>query len=61
LRLDVYLDSSSIEVFANEGVVTLTDLIFLKGGIDTFEIYSVNGDALINYLDSWLLDGIWDR
>jgi sucrose-6-phosphate hydrolase SacC (GH32 family) len=60
LNLDVFFDASSIEVFANGGVINLTDLVFLENGIESIEIYAVDGDVLIENLDAWLLKGIWD-
>ena len=60
LNLRVFLDTSSIEVFADDGFVVLTDLIFPRSGIEDVSIYTLNGEAIINHLDAWVLSRIWD-
>jgi fructan beta-fructosidase len=49
LRLQIYLDSSSVEVFAQDGRATITDLIFPNPSSTGLAVYSVDGTAqLIN-------------
>jgi sucrose-6-phosphate hydrolase SacC (GH32 family) len=50
LTLEVYLDSSSVEVFADGGRVALTDLI-LPAEPDGIEVYSVGGPVTLARLD----------
>jgi fructan beta-fructosidase len=43
LSLDVVVDRSSIELFANRGSVTMTDLVFPDAGVSVMEFYSKGG------------------
>jgi fructan beta-fructosidase len=55
LRLHIFLDQSSVEVFANDGLVVITDCIFPSHESTSLEL-SVEGDeALINVLDVFQL------
>ena len=61
LKLQIILDTSSIEVFADGGRVVLTDLFFPQGSLDTVEIFTVGGDIIINSMDAWCLSTIWEN
>ncbi len=43
LRLDVFVDKCSMEVFADGGRVTITDLVFPKANAYGMEVYAVGG------------------
>ena len=45
LRLHLFVDHSSIELFANDGIVTMTDRIFPAGGTVGLELFT-EGDAV---------------
>jgi sucrose-6-phosphate hydrolase SacC (GH32 family) len=45
LSLDFVVDRSSIELFANHGAVTMTDLVFPNAGAANIEFYSTGGEA----------------
>lgn len=59
LKLHIFLDRSSVEVFANDGETVLTDRIYPSPGSDGFEIYSESASAQISSLSIWKLDSIW--
>jgi fructan beta-fructosidase len=59
VKLHIFLDRSSIEVFANEGETVLTDRIYPSPGSDGFEIYSESAGAQIALLNIWKLSSIW--
>jgi fructan beta-fructosidase len=59
IQLNVFLDRSSIEVFADEGAVVLTDLLFTEKRINEIVINTINGEAIINSLNTWVLSKIW--
>jgi fructan beta-fructosidase len=59
VKLHIFLDRSTIEVFANEGETVLTDRIYPSPGSDGFEIYSESADAQIALLNIWKLSSIW--
>jgi fructan beta-fructosidase len=59
VKLHIFLDRSSMEVFANDGETVLTDRIYPSPGSDGFEIYSESADAQIPLLNIWKLSSIW--
>ncbi len=60
LKLRVLLDTSSIEVFANDGEVVFTDLILPAPGSRPVEIEAINSPNLkVGRLDFWDLKSIW--
>lgn len=50
LRLHLILDHSSLELFANEGQVAMTEQIFPQSGPVQLEIYSQGGPVTLNHL-----------
>jgi fructan beta-fructosidase len=59
VRLHIFLDRSSVEVFANEGETVLTDRIYPLPGSDALELYSDSGKSQIPSLRIWKLGSIW--
>jgi sucrose-6-phosphate hydrolase SacC (GH32 family) len=45
LTLNLVVDRSSVELFANQGSVTMTDLVFPKSGPTTIQFYSTGGST----------------
>lgn len=60
IRLHIFVDQSSIEVFANDGLVTMTGLILPGSDSLGIELFSENGAASLLELTAWELDSIWD-
>jgi len=58
-KLHIFLDRSSLEVFANDGETVLTDRIYPSPGSDGLELYSDSGDSKIQSLTIWQLGSIW--
>jgi fructan beta-fructosidase len=59
LKLRLFVDTSSIEVFVNDGEVTLTSLIFPSANTRRLEL-EVTGDALLRAnLEVWKLGTAW--
>ena len=50
IRLHIFVDRSSIEIFANDGVV-LTDQIFPCSEVEALEVFADGGDVILNTLD----------
>ena len=50
VRLQIYVDRSSVEVFADGGRVTVTDLIFPSAGSDAIELFADGGTATFSRL-----------
>ncbi|MGC1414780.1 MAG: GH32 C-terminal domain-containing protein, partial [Candidatus Acidiferrum sp.] len=59
VRLHVFLDRSSVEVFVNDGEAVLTDRIYPSPGSDGIELYSDSGRGKVLSLSIWKLGSIW--
>ncbi len=59
VKLHIFLDRSSVEVFANDGETVLTDRIYPSPGGDGLEVFSDSGDSRIPSLTIWKLGSIW--
>ncbi|HXW08217.1 MAG TPA: glycoside hydrolase family 32 protein [Vicinamibacterales bacterium] len=59
VSLHVFVDWSSVEVFAASGEVVVTDLIFPAPESDGVALYARGGTARLVSLDAWPLDSIW--
>lgn len=55
LALAIVLDRSSIEVFADDGAVVITDRIFRTAGRRRLEIQAEGGTATVTKMESWRL------
>ncbi len=61
VKLHIFVDRSSLEVFANDGEVTMSDRIYPPPGSDGLELYSVGQGARVLSLTVWSLDSIWTQ
>jgi beta-fructofuranosidase len=59
LSLRIFIDRSSIEVFANDGQATMTSRIYPKDKRWGIELFSENGDVQVNECTYWYLKDIW--
>jgi len=59
VKLQIFVDRSSVEVFANDGEVTLTDRIYPFEHSEGIELYSLNGSGKIKSLSIWKLASVW--
>jgi fructan beta-fructosidase len=59
VRFHIFVDWSSIEVFANGGDVVITDLIFPHAESNRLEVYAENGDVRLARGVVWELDSVW--
>lgn len=60
IKLHFFLDTSSIEVLGNDGIVSITDLIFPTEEGTGFSLFSNGGITTLKKLDVWTLNSIWD-
>lgn len=58
--LHVYLDRSSVEVFANEGAINMTSRIYPKTTSLNLQFFSVGGKVTIDSVQAWQLKDIWE-
>ena len=59
VKLHVFVDRSSIEVFANDGARVLTHRIFPAPDSDGVSLVAEGGTARLVHLDAWTLRSIW--
>jgi fructan beta-fructosidase len=60
VRLHVFVDRSSVEVFANDGARVLTHRVFPAPESDGVALFAEGGTARLARLEAWALDSIWD-
>ncbi len=51
LRLHIFVDTSSVEVFGNNGLAAITALIFPEAGSTGLELFTEQGQVVLNSLD----------
>jgi len=56
IRLHIFVDSSSVEVFANDGLVTFTECIFPSEQSQGLELFTEGGNVLLHTLDIYQLN-----
>jgi fructan beta-fructosidase len=59
VRLHIFVDRSSLEVFANDGERVLSDRIYPPPGSDGIELYAKGAGGKIASLTMWDLHSIW--
>ena len=59
VKLQIFVDRSSVETFVNDGEVTLTDRIYPLQQSEDIELYSLNGNGKVKSLFIWKLDSVW--
>lgn len=59
LKLHIIVDTSSVEVFADKGEVTLTDEIFPDPSSTGLSVFAEGGGAKVTSLHAWKLSSIW--
>jgi sucrose-6-phosphate hydrolase SacC (GH32 family) len=61
LRLDVVVDRDSVEVFAEGGRVTMTNLVFAPQDADGLEFYAKGGKAGVVAGSLWKIRSAWGK
>ncbi|MCV9888761.1 glycoside hydrolase family 32 protein [Metabacillus halosaccharovorans] len=61
VKLHLFVDWSSVEVFGNNGELVLTDLIFPDQNSKDLELYTVGGDVKVKTLEIHTLKSIWGK
>ena len=59
VKLHIFVDRESVEVFGNDGETVISETIFPKQGSDGIEIYSLGGRARVIKMDVWNLKSIY--
>ncbi|WP_078381825.1 glycoside hydrolase family 32 protein [Sutcliffiella halmapala] len=61
LELQLFIDTSSLEVFANDGEAAFTSLVFPSKPYNQLNLFSKEGTTKLNYLKLTELDSIWSK
>ncbi|HET9588552.1 MAG TPA: glycoside hydrolase family 32 protein [Anaerolineales bacterium] len=56
IRMHIFLDSCSVEVFGNDGHTVISDLILPGSQNASLELYAQDGNAHLNALEIWRLE-----
>jgi len=59
VHLRIIVDRSSVEVFANDGRIAITDQVFPDAESDKIQAFSTGGRAQLDQLKIWQLKSIW--
>ncbi len=59
VKIHIFVDRSSVEVFANDGERVLSDRIYPPPGSDGIELYEKGTGAKVASLTIWQLDSVW--
>ena len=59
VKLYIFVDRSSVEVFANDGEKVMTNRIYPPPGSTGIELYSIGGAGRVVSLSYWPLQSIW--
>lgn len=59
IKLHIYIDQSSIEVFANDGDRVMSSLIFPDAASKLIQLFSTNGTTVVQSLKAYNLKSIW--
>lgn len=60
IKLHIFIDNCSVEVFANDGKIAMSDLVFPDPELDEIQIYTIGGSITVTSVDTWLMKSIWD-
>ncbi|HEY5751862.1 MAG TPA: GH32 C-terminal domain-containing protein [Chthoniobacterales bacterium] len=61
VELHIFVDWSSVEVFADDGQVSITDQIFPKPSSEGLALFANGGIAKLVSLHIWQLESIWEK
>lgn len=59
VKLHLFVDRSSVELFANDGQTVIADRIFPQPESQDVALYAEGGDARLINLNVWTLQSIW--
>ena len=59
IKLHVFVDRSSVEVFANDGERVLSERIYPPPGSDGIEVYARGSGGRVVSLTIWELNSVW--
>ncbi|WP_309244862.1 glycoside hydrolase family 32 protein [Bacillus sp. WMMC1349] len=60
IKLQIFIDRSSVELFVNDGETVMTSRIYPKAGSIGVEVFAEGGEADLLSLEAWSLKDIWN-
>lgn len=61
ITMQILVDWSSVEVFGNEGQLSMTNQIFPSESSDQIEVFAEGGTVQLVSLDFWQLQSVWNE
>jgi fructan beta-fructosidase len=61
IKLHLFVDWSSVEVFGNDGELVITDLIFPNENSKGIELFAKGGNVNLNSLEIYMLKSTWSK
>jgi fructan beta-fructosidase len=61
LRLHIFVDESSVEVFAQDGLYSITSQSFVNPAYKGVALFAEKGDATISHLEIYSLASVWSQ
>ena len=59
LKLHLFIDASSAELFVDDGKLVMTDLVFPAEKFNSLILFSEGGEIILNNAELYSLNGIW--
>jgi len=59
VKLHIFVDASSVEVFVNDGERVFTDLVFPSSDSRGVEFFQSESDARVRSAQVWTLKSVW--
>jgi fructan beta-fructosidase len=60
IQLRILVDTSSVEVFADDGAVVMTDLVFPDPSSDRLELFASGGECTLDHCTIYRLQSVWE-
>ncbi len=59
IKLHIFVDRSSVEVFGNDGLVVMSSQIFPEAGSEGVALFTEDGSATLLHLEAYAMHSIW--
>jgi beta-fructofuranosidase len=60
IKIHVFIDRSSVELFVNDGETVMTTRVYPKAGSNGIELFAEDGEAELLSLQAWELKDMWN-
>jgi fructan beta-fructosidase len=59
LKLHLFVDASSVELFVDDGSLVMTSLVFPEEKFNSLKVFSRGGDGLLNKALFYSMESVW--